>query len=274
MMTAFEWHHFRGGSSRGGHPLRSVCDSPSAEELLDQLQAEDDVRRHRDLYARLVDEHLHLVDAIASRYNGRGLEWDDLVQVGRLGLCKAINGYQPAKGPSFLAYAVPMITGEIKRFFRDTVWDVRPPRRLQELQLELRERQLDLTQRLGHHPSDGELASIAGVDEALLRESQLAQQMSSTVSIDVPGETGGTWAERLAADTDDYAATEARLVLRPALQVLTRRERRIVHLRFFREWTQQEIGDALSLSQMQISRLLDQILTKLRRRIVPLERAS
>ena len=273
-MTALTVHLSRGGTSPGGQHPRLVRDCTSVEELLDQLHAEGDVRSRRDLYARLVDEHLHLVDAIASRYHGRGLEWDDLVQVGRLGLCKAINGYRPTKGPSFLAYAVPTITGEIKRFFRDTVWDVRPPRRLQELQLELRERQIDLTQRLGHHPSDRELATVAGVDEALLRESQLAQQMSSTVSIDIPGESGGTWAERFAAEADDYAATEARLVLRPALRALTRRERRIVHLRFVREWTQQEIGDALSLSQMQISRLLDQILTKLRRRIVPLERAS
>ena len=271
-MTTLELQVLPGGQTSAASP--SDPTPSGAEELLDRLRTEGDADHRRHLYAQLVEDHLHLVDAIASRYNRRGAEWDDLVQVGRLGLCKAINGYRADRGASFIAYAVPTITGEIKRFFRDTIWDVRPPRRLQELQLELREHQVTLTQDLGHDPTDAELASKTGVDVALLRESRLAQQLSSTVSIDVPGDGGGAWSDRLAADTDDYAAIEARLVLRPALRGLTARERRIVHLRFVRGWTQQEIGDALDISQMQVSRLLDQILTKLRRRIDPLDRAS
>ncbi len=245
-----------------------------AERLLCRLRTSRDPAEGADARARLVQMHLHLVDTIAARYRGKGAEWDDLVQVGRLGLCKAIRGYRPGRGPSFVAYAVPTITGEIKRYFRDVVWGVRPPRRLQELQLELREHELALTQQLGHDPSEDELALAAGVEPLALREVRLAQQMTHTVSIDAPGDSGDPWSEALPAQTDDFAATEARLVLVPALRVLLARERRIVYLRFVRGWTQKEIGAALGISQMQVSRLLDQILTKLRERIVVLERAG
>lgn len=257
---------------------RDTVDAPAeragAELLLEQWRAATRPSRRHELYTRLVELHLYLVDAIATRYRGRGVDWDDLVQVGRLGLCKAISAFQPDKGSGFVAYAVPTIAGEIKRYFRDTVWAVRPPRRLQELQLELRGYEVHLSQILGHHPSDEELASATGVDESVLREARLAQRLASTVSIDTPGESGRTWADHLATESDDYAALEARLVLRSAIGYLTRRERRIVRLRFELGWTQREIGAALGVSQMQVSRLLAQILTKLRRRILPLEEAG
>ncbi|WP_051154775.1 sigma-70 family RNA polymerase sigma factor [Ruania albidiflava] len=239
-----------------------------------QLRAETDAVRRAPLYAALVADHLHLVDAIAARYRSRGVDWDDLVQVGRLGLCKAICGYEPARGRPFVAYAVPTISGEIKRHFRDTVWAVRPPRRLQEIQLELREREVELEQDLGRAPSDSELAAAAGVEETELREAQVAQHAARKVSIDAPGDSGVAWSERLDTQRDDYAVVEARLVLRPAVRELSRRERRVVYLRFVRGWTQQEIGDELGVSQMQVSRLLSQILAKLRQRIAPLDQAS
>lgn len=244
------------------------------EHMLGQLRAATDPKQYAALYAALVAEHLHLVDTIAARYRRRGIDWDDLVQVGRLGLCKAICGYQPTKGGTFVAYAVPTIAGEIKRHFRDTVWAVRPPRRLQEIQLQLRERQVELVQDLGHDPTQQELAAATGLDESELREAQLAQHVASTVSIDALGSAGAAWSEHLLAGSDDYAAVEARLVLRPAVRALSGRERRVVYLRFVRGWTQQEIGAELDVSQMQVSRLLSQILAKLRDQIAPLDRAS
>jgi len=270
-MTTVEERHLhrstRPGPCRGGG-------APCAELKLEQLRTATDPGQSAALYAALVADHLHLVDTVAARYRRRGVDWDDLVQVGRLGLCKAIRGYQPAKGGTFAAYAVPTIAGEIKRHFRDAVWVVRPPRRLQEIQLQLREQQVELVQVLGHDPSQQELAAATGLVEEELREAQLAQHVASTVSIDALTSSGVAWSEQLPTGTDDYAPVEARLVLRPAVRALSRRERRVVYLRFVRGWTQQEIGAALGVSQMQVSRLLGQILTKLRDRIVPLGQAG
>ena len=246
---------------------------PGAEQLLDEMRASTDPAARSAAYERLVQMHLVLVDNIAARYRGKGTEWDDLVQVGRLGLCKAVRGYRAGRGPSFLAYAVPTITGELKRYFRDLAWSVRPPRRLQELQLELREREAALTQRLGHDPSEEELAAATGVEQPMLREVRVAQQVASTISMEALAEAD-PWSASLPAETDDFAATEARLVLLPAIRALTARQRQILALRFVQERTQQEIGAALGVSQVQDSRLLEQILTTLRGWIVPWQEAG
>lgn len=269
-MTTVERRHLEGVE----HPGGSWETDTRCEQMLEQLRYEPDADQCSQLYTALVTDHLHLVDTIAARYRRRGIDWDDLVQVGRLGLCKAIRGYQPGKGRTFVAYAIPTISGEIKRHFRDTVWAVRPPRRLQEIQLQLREHQVRLVQNLGHHPSEQELAAATGVDEGELREAQLAQHVASTVSIDASSTSGAAWSDRLTTGTDDYAAVEARLVLRPAMRELPQRERRVIYLRFVRGLTQQEIGAELGVSQMQVSRLLSQILAKLRQRISSLDRAS
>ncbi len=241
--------------------------------MLDRFAAEGDLSQSQLLFEALVERHLPLVNAIASHYHSRGVEWEDLVQVGRLALCKAITGYRKNKGPSFRAYAVPTITGEIKRYFRDHVWDVRPPRRLQELQLDLRDREQQLGQELGHEPSDGELAEDMRIEEAELREARVARRVSHAVSIDAPTESDDhhqtTWSERLGRDDHAYKVTEARVLLRPALKVLNNRERHIIYLRFISGWTQQEIGDSLGISQMQVSRLLSRIFRKLRTEVAP-----
>jgi RNA polymerase sigma-B factor len=246
------------------------------DELLSRLATESDPSQVEIIYERLVERHLDLVNAIANRYRRRGVEWDDLVQVGRLALCKAITGYRTGRGPSFRAYAVPTITGEIKRYFRDHVWDVRPPRRLQELQLDLRECEGHLGQQLGHSPSDRELAAALGIDESALRDAQVAGRVSTTISIDAPTESGSgtTWSDHLATQEKSYDLVEARVLLRPAVEVLSPRERRIIYLRFVCGWTQQEIGQTLGVSQMQVSRLLSRILGKLRAQVVPRARAS
>lgn len=263
------------------HPLPDRDNDPDdldqpTERLLDLLAGQDDPRRAQRIYEQLVERHLGLVNAIASRYRRRGIEWEDLVQVGRLALCKAITGYRPGQGPSFHAYAVPTITGEIKRHFRDHVWDLRPPRRLQELQLDLREHEASLGQQLGHHPSDPELAADLRIEQSALREARLAERLCSTISIDAPTAEGanGACSERMATDDGAYGLVEARIVLRPALRILSPRERRILYLRFVRGWTQQEIGTSLGVSQTQVSRLLSRILARLRTQVFPRSAAS
>ena len=247
---------------------------PVAERLLEQLRTTAEPAARSAAYERLVAMDLPLVETIAARYRGKGTERDDLVQVASLGLCKAICGYQADRGPSFLAHAVPTITGELKRYYRDLAWNVRPPRRLQELQLELRECEAVLTQRLGHPPSEEELAAASGIEQHALREVRVAEQVARTVSVEALGETSGRWAEARLPSSDDFAATEARLVLLPAVRALTLRERKILWLRFVQGSTQKEIGAALGVSQMQVSRLLEQILTKLRSWIVPWQEAG
>jgi RNA polymerase sigma-B factor len=247
-----------------------------AEDLLQRLQSETDpdvIQRLRDRIAVL---NLGLVESIASRYRGRGLEWEDLVQVGRLALCKAVIGYRPGRGSSFSAYATPTIAGEIKRHFRDHAWGVRPPRRLQELQREMRSCEEELGQVLAREPSRKELAEALHVGADAVDQAHLAQHLSATISLDAPSTHSATrsLADRLPADDDAFDLIDMREPLRPAMKPLDVRERRIVYLRFVGGYTQEQIGHELGISQMQVSRLLSTILTKLRADLTSPARAS
>jgi RNA polymerase sigma-B factor len=207
---------------------------------------------------------LDLPDQVARRYSGRGIDHDDLVQVGRLGLVKAARGYRAGVGHGFVSYAMPTISGEVKRHFRDCGWAVRPPRRLQEVRALLGAQEEQLTQSLRRSPTTDEVAEGLGLDP---REVTLAKQCGSAysaLSLDLPDERGGSRADAVA---DEGAEIEQMLRLSPlrsALGLLTERERLIVRLRFVEDQTQTEIGTALGVSQMQVSRLLTSILGRLR----------
>jgi len=207
-----------------------------------------------------------IAESIASRYRQRGIDGDDLVQVAYLGLVKASQGYRPGEGPGFLAYAVPTISGEIKRHFRDFGWVVRPPRRLQELRSQVALTRSDLQQEKGRPPTSAELASELGVAEGELAEAEMADGCYSAVSLDTPSRVGGTavLADLLVDETDQFDHVENMAALRPALQRLTERDRQILLLRFVRGWTQEQIGQEIGVSQMQVSRLLTRILGELR----------
>jgi RNA polymerase sigma-B factor len=210
--------------------------------------------------------NLGLADGIAARYAGRGVEWDDLVQVARLGLLKAVVGFRPDKGAGFEAYATPTIAGEIKRYFRDYGWMVRPPRRLQELHSELRSIEPDLRQRLQGAPSARELAKALCVEPKELAEALTAAGGYCALSLDVPthSDSGLSLGEALPDDSDPFRVVERTEWLRPALARLNERERRIVALRFVDDLSQEQIGRQLGISQMQVSRLLAGILARLR----------
>ena len=224
---------------------------------------------------RLVTEHLSLARALAHRYRDRGEPMDDLVQVACLGLVKAANQYVPGQGPGFTAYAVPTITGELRRHFRDHGWDVRPPRRLQELRARARAADHELLQSLGRTPTREELATHLGVAPTELDELRVASEGYDAMSLDAPppGAAPGEWAGadsvadlHPAEDVDgvpvgDLLDAES---VRPLLEQLTEREMLILALRYHGGWTQQQIAERIGVTQMQVSRLISQLLGRLR----------
>ena len=236
------------------------------ESLLARLARSRSVLERHRLQHEVVLLNLDLADSITGRYAGRGIEWDDLVQVGRVGLLKAVAGYKAGKGAGFTAYATPTIAGEIKRYFRDHAWMVRPPRRLQELHAELSSIEPNLRQQLNRAPSAGELAGALGVEPEELSDALVARSGYSALSLDAPTRTDSdlSLGDALADDNDVYAAVERVEWLRPALARLSDRERQIIALRFVDGLTQEQIGSHLGVSQMQISRLLAGILHRLR----------
>lgn len=222
--------------------------------------------QRRRLQQEVMLLNLGLADGIAARYLGRGVDKDDLVQVARVGLLKAVLGYRPDKGTGFPAYASPTISGEIKRYFRDYVWMVRPPRRLQELHCELRLVEPELRERLNGAPSAAQLAKALCVEQAELSEALAAGRGYCAVSLDLPTDvhSGQSLGDVLPDNSDQYSAVERAEWLRPALARLTDRERRVVELRFVEDLSQVQIARRLGVSQNHVSRLLAGILAALR----------
>jgi RNA polymerase sigma-B factor len=236
------------------------------ESIFVRLACCRDDRERRALKEQVVLLNLFLADRIAARYAGRGVDWDDLVQVARLGLIKAVVGYRPGKGAGFAAYASPTIAGEIKRHFRDHGWMIRPPRRLQELQGRLRSVEPDLAQRLPRTPSVGARARALDVEAAELSDAQVAAQGYALDSLDEPAHFGSSVSrgDGVLDQENPYCDVERAEWLRPALAQLTDRERRIIRMRFVDGLTQEQVGAQLGVSQMQACRLLKAILGRLR----------
>jgi len=205
--------------------------------------------------------------AIASRYRTRGIATEDLEQVAYLALVKAAQGYDAALGNDFLSYAVPTIRGEIKRHFRDLGWTVRPPRRIQELQARITAADALLSQELGRSPRPSEVAAHLGEQVEDVTEALATVGCFTPASLDRPAGEDGTATVSDLIGSEDAAreAAEARTVLAPLVRRLGERDRRILLLRFFRGWTQQEIADDIGVTQMQVSRLLTRILADLRK---------
>ncbi|MFB7512629.1 SigB/SigF/SigG family RNA polymerase sigma factor [Streptomyces sp. NPDC056144] len=217
----------------------------------------------------LVELNLSLVKFAARRFRNRAEPTEDIVQVGTIGLIKAINRYDPERAVDFSAFALPTIVGEMKRFFRDTSWAVRVPRRLQELRIELAKATDALEQSLGRLPTRAELAERLGVPEDEVAEGQLAAHGYAARSLDATAgdddDSPGAAARRLSTSEPAYELIESLTALRPLLARLDARDRRILELRFGEELTQTEIGLQVGLSQMHVSRLLTRILGELRR---------
>lgn len=246
-------------------------DGRRADDSIDDLVARrarcrDDAERRR-LEQDVIHRCIAVADGVARRYSRRGVDPEDLEQVARTALVTALRRYDPAVGRGFLAYAVPTIYGELKKYFRDHAWAVRPPRRLQELRLEMAGTEDRLRQELCREPTTVEVAESLGVAVAAVREARCLSSAYRASSLDGPGPTGGVLRETLAVAGDAMAAVDDHWTLAGAVQDLTGRERLLLRLRFEEELTQREIGAALGISQVQVSRLLSAIIARLRRRL-------
>lgn len=241
---------------------------PAEEAALFVVASSPDADETARMAARtsLVDAHFGLVEMAARRYYDRGEPIDDLIQVGSIGLLKAIERFDPERGVQFSTFAVPTIIGEIKRHFRDQGWSVRVPRRLRELVIRLRPTREELRQRLGWEPSAAELAAAMGVPEDDVLEALESAQAYAALSLETPRDSdgSGSLADTIGEDDRDIALVLTREALRPALDALEPRQRQIIVMRFFGQRTQAEIGAALGISQVQVSRILTRTLSELR----------
>lgn len=245
-------------------------DRDEARELFGQLASlsQEEPRRQR-VRDTLVEMHLPLVEYLARRFSGRGEPLDDLVQVGTIGLIKAVDRFDLERGVEFSTYATPTVVGEIKRHFRDKGWTVRVPRRLQELRATLSSATAELTQSLGRSPTVAELARRLGLDEEEVLEGLESANAYAALSLDASDNEGGpSVADTLGADDDALEGVEYREALKPLLDTLPDRERRILLLRFFGNMTQSQIAAELGISQMHVSRLLSRTLSQLRERLL------
>ena len=235
--------------------------------FLEYKGADSETERVR-LRERLVDQYIGLVEFLARRFRNRGEPLEDLVQVGTIGLLKAIERFELEREVEFSTYATPTIVGELKRHFRDKGWAVRVPRRLQELHLELTKVVSSLGQELGRSPTVTEIAKSAGTSEENVLEGLEIAQAYNFTSLDAPidsDDAGSTsFADQLGSEDDQLVNLEYRAALAPEMAKLPERERRILYLRFFKGMTQSEIADRLDISQMHVSRLLNRTLMRLR----------
>ncbi|WP_232524710.1 sigma-70 family RNA polymerase sigma factor [Nocardioides mangrovicus] len=234
-------------------------------DLLARLARASDEAARRTLVDEVVELNLGVADSVAARYASRGVPLEDLRQVAYVALIRSVRAFDSERGFDFLAYSVPTMRGEIRRYFRDLGWMVRPPRRIQEMQARLSTARAELTFSLGRAPRPSELAehlevSVGDVEEALSSDAAFTPD-----SLDRPvGDGDDTLAQALGGLDPAQAAAEARAMLRPVVRVLGDRDRRILELRFVRGLTQQEIAEDIGITQMQVSRLLARIFRDLR----------
>lgn len=244
--------------------------------FLDRLQElEEGTREYQYARNTLIEMNLSLVSFAARRFRNRGSgDMEDVIQVGTIGLIKAIDRFDLTREVEFTSFAIPYILGEIKRFFRDTTWAVHVPRRLQELRVDLAKSKETLGTELGRTPTVKELAAHLELTEDEIIEGLVAANGYVAGSIDTPSgddesDSAPKYADTMGDDDPALELFEDLHTLGPLLQQLDERERTIIEMRFGQELTQAEIGRVLNLSQMHISRLLNRTLAKLRTGLLP-----
>lgn len=249
--------------------MTSRWDDLSTNALFAELRAseEPDLRRY------LIERHEGLVRHVARDYLSSGEAYEDIVSVGHLGLIHAVDRFDPGRGTKFATFAVPTIKGEIRRYFRDRTWGVRVPRRVQELSMRARKTSEQLCQQRGRSPTYAELAAELGVvEEDVIEAIEVGRQYEmlsiDSVSTGSEGEGAVPELDRRGEPDPDLEDIGDRDQVRRALEQLSDRERVIIVLRFFREMSQQEVGDRLGISQMHVSRLQWKALDRLRQIMV------
>ncbi|OLB78423.1 MAG: RNA polymerase subunit sigma [Actinobacteria bacterium 13_2_20CM_2_71_6] len=252
--------------NRSGAP-KSTVDEGALDLLRKLATVPEDHPGRAALRGKAIEGWLPLAKHLAQRFHGRGEPLDDLVQIATVGLIKAIDRFDPEYGNDFAAYAVPTIVGEIKRHFRDRTWDIRVPRRLQELKLDINEATSTLSQRLGRSPTVSDIAEYLKRSEDEVIEGLEGARAYSAVSLQtlVGGGIDGTeLGDLFGVEDAELALAEFRASLGPALDALSPREQRIIILRFFGNLTQTQIAERVGISQMHVSRLLAKSLAALR----------
>jgi RNA polymerase sigma-B factor len=235
-------------------------------------ELEPETHAHGYVRGTIIELNMPLVRFVAAGFRHRGAEMDDILQVGTVGLIKAVDGYDPGRGVEFPTYALPTIIGEIKRFFRDTSWPLRVPRSTQELYLTVARGSERMEQRLGRLPSPEELADdldLTFEQVTLGLNAGRAYRCDSLDALHDEGadDSGGALLDRLGDCDRNLDLVVSREAVRPLLRLLTDRERTVLLLRFWGEHTQSEIAERIGVSQMQVSRMLTAILTRLREQI-------
>jgi RNA polymerase sigma-B factor len=240
---------------------------PMARDDDNALLASFAESRDEQLREILVERYLPLARSIARRYAHGSEPLDDLVQVASLGLLKALDRFSPERGVAFSSYAVPTIAGELRRYFRDRTWAVRPPRDLQERALAVDKLRAELTNRLGRSPTVRQIGQALELTDEEVLEAIEAARAGQATSLSAPRGSDDDGEHTLEAsigvDEDGFATAEQRAVYEQLACCLTARERRVIELRFMEDLTQEQIGKRVGVSQMQVSRVLRQALAKL-----------
>ncbi|MGN2636608.1 RNA polymerase sigma factor SigF [Nocardia takedensis] len=236
-------------------------------EKLAALAADDPHRA--SVRTQIVERCLPLAEHIARKFSGRGEDFDDLLQVARLGLVQAVDRFDVERGASFLSFAVPTIMGSVRRHFRDGTWALRVPRRAKEVQAQVRPAIEALSQKLGRMPTAREIAAELDLEVVEVTQAIMAANAYQTNSLDATSnssdeQTRPSIADTLGREEPSYRLLEDALAVRPLLAALPERERQVLVWRFFENRTQAQIADRLGVSQMQVSRILTRTLKKLR----------
>ncbi|ANW21563.1 SigB/SigF/SigG family RNA polymerase sigma factor [Streptomyces clavuligerus] len=267
--TAHTADRVRSPARGARHPHDDAPDTAAAFARLARLP---DGPEREALRQELVNAWLPMSERLARRFRDRGESLEDLRQVAALGLVKAVDRYDPARGCAFASFAVPTITGEVKRHFRDHMWTLHVPRRVQDQRNRVRAAQQELAQTVtGRAPTEAEIAERAGLTPAQTREGLAAIGSYRTLSLDAeaPGDGDGcTMADALGGPDPALDVVIDREAVRPRLRELPERERRILYMRFFRGMTQSRIAEDLGISQMHVSRLISHSCDRLRQEIM------
>ncbi|MEV8427704.1 RNA polymerase sigma factor SigF [Streptomyces sp. HUAS 31] len=246
-------------------------DAPDTAEDFRRLAALPEGPQRDTLRGRIVEAWLPMADRLAGRFRSRGESFEDLRQVAALGLVKAVDRYDPERGNAFESYAVPTITGEIKRHFRDHMWTLHVPRRVQDLRNRVRFAVHDLQTVSGRMPSNAEIAAHADMTEADVRVGLEALESFTALSLDaeLPGSDDGYSLSDALGSADPALDTVVdRESVKPRLAALPERERAILYMRFFGDMTQSRIAEQLGISQMHVSRLISRCCNRVREQVL------
>ncbi|MBQ1163100.1 SigB/SigF/SigG family RNA polymerase sigma factor [Streptomyces sp. A73] len=256
---------------RPQYARHSHDDAPDTAKDFERLAALPEGPEREELSSRLVEAWLPMAHRLAAKYRNRGESLEDLEQVAALGLVKAVNRYDPAQGTPFVPFAIPTITGEIRRHFRDRTWDVHVPRRVQELRNRVRTAVRELNTGLDDGlPSVERIAEHTGMSEEDVRSGLEAMDSFRSLSLDATGpdsDDGFSLADTFGESEPEYETVVAREAVKPCLRELPERQRRVLYMRYFRDMTQSRIGQELGISQMHVSRLLSKSCERVRQQV-------